>query len=78
MINNIWNSNVFFEVREVIGNVNRRLKRRSNPELVDGIFRRRLAQGSVEFPLNPGRFGVPEGETIDVDYRVLDESEAEE
>ena len=78
MINNFFNSNVFFEIGEVIGNVGKRIKRRSNPDLVDRIFRKRLAQISVELPLEPGRFKEPDGDTIDAEYRILDESEGED
>jgi len=62
-------------VGEAIGNVTGKLKKRSHSELVDQIFRKRLAETNVELPPLPGRFAEPEGETIDVEYRVLDESE---
>ena len=75
---NIFDSNVFIEIGEAIGNVRKKIKRRSNPELVDRIFRKRLAQISVELPLEPGRVCEPVGDTIDVEYRLLDEGEEQQ
>jgi hypothetical protein len=72
---NIFNSNVFVEIGEAIGNLGRKVRRRSNPELVDRLFRKRLAQTSVELPIAPGRFAEPEGDVIDVEYRILDDEE---
>ena len=55
---NIFNSNVFIEIGEAIGNVGRkarsRLKRRSNPELVDRASRRQLKACKFELPDEPG------------------------
>jgi len=75
---NIFNSNVFVEIGEAIGNVGRKAFRRrtSNPELVDEAFRRRLRRATpVEVPLAPDPMAEPDDEVIDVEYRVLDDEE---
>ena len=72
---NIFNSNVFVEIGEAIGNVGRKALRRklSNPQLVDEAFRRRLERApEVEIPLTSGPVVEPDDDVIDVEYRVLD------
>lgn len=74
---NFFNSNVWIEIGEAIGNIGKQVKRRkSNPELVDQIFRRRLAQSTFELPLKSGEPAEPKNAVIDVEYRILDEKEA--
>ncbi|MHB1459465.1 MAG: hypothetical protein ACYC0V_21350 [Armatimonadota bacterium] len=73
-----FNSNVFVEIREAIGNLGRRVRKRTNPELVDRIFRKRLAQTAIELPRSPGRFAEPEGEVIDVTYRIINDEEIDD
>lgn len=75
---NIFNSNVLIEIGEAIGNLGRRVKKRSNPELVDRIFRKRLSQTAIELPSSPGRFTEPKGEVIDVTYRIINDEEADD
>jgi len=72
---NIFNSNVLIEIGEAIGNIGRRLKRRSNPELVEQSFRKRLAEITVDLPDTSGLFVEPEGEVIDAQYTVVDDEE---
>ena len=50
---NIFNSNVFVEIGEAIGNIrNKALRHRSAAELVDQAFRRRLKEReSLEIPI---------------------------
>ena len=79
---NIFNSNVFIEIGEAIGNVGRtarkKLKRRSNPELVDRAFRRQLKACKFELPDEPGMYVEPDEEdVIDVEFRVLNDEEVE-
>ena len=73
----IFNSNVFIEIGQAIGNVRRKLKKRSDPELVDRLFRKKLKEYSLELPDAPGRFMEPEDEVIDVEYRVLQDTQEE-
>ena len=70
-------SNVFSEIGEAIGNIGKRANKHSHPELVDELFHKRLARTTVQFPEEPGRFGEPEGEVIDVEYRILDDDDEE-
>jgi hypothetical protein len=70
-------TNVFSEIGEAIGNIGKRVDRRSHSEFVDELFRKRLARATVQLPEEPGRFSEPEGEVIDVEYRVLDDSDEE-
>ena len=79
---NIFNSNVFIEIGEAIGNVGRkarrRLKRRSQPEMVDCAFRRQLKACRFELPDEPGMYVEPADEdVIDVEFRVLSDGEVE-
>ena len=73
----IFNSNVFVEIGEAVGNVKRKFKKRSNAELVDQLFRKRLEQTAFELPDMPGDFIEPEGEVIDAEYQVLDDQEVQ-
>ncbi|MHB1355036.1 MAG: hypothetical protein ACYCZF_03555 [Anaerolineae bacterium] len=75
---NIFNSNVLIEIGEAIGNLRRRVKKSSNPDLVDRIFRKRLSQSVIELPSTPGRFTEPEGDVIDVEYRIVDDEEVDD
>ena len=74
---NIFNSTVFVEIGEAIGNVRRRLQRRSHPRLVDREFRRRLKDLSFQLPPAPGPLVKPQGEVIEADYRFLDDEEVQ-
>ena len=73
----IFNSNVFVEIGEAVGNVRGKLKKSSAPELVDKLFRERLAQSTVELPDTPGAFVEPEVEVIDAEYHVLSDEEVQ-
>ena len=63
---NIFNSNVFIEIGEAIGNVGDRVfSRRRIPELVDSLFHKRLeAAQRIKLPLD-------DGDVIDVPYQIL-------
>ena len=71
----IFFSNVSVEIGEAIGNMRRKLKRRSHPRLVDQEFRRRLKELSLELPPAPGPLVEPQGEVIEADYRFLEDEE---
>ena len=72
---NVFFSNVSVEIGEAIGNVRRKLERRSHPRLVDKEFRNRLKELSFELPPAPGPLVEPQDEVIEADYRFLDDEE---
>ena len=74
---NIFNSNVFIEIGEAIGNVGKRLfPRRSHAEALDEAFRRNLRD---PLPLHltdqAGDSAKPSEIVIEGNYRVIDEEE---
>jgi len=74
---NIFNSNVFVEIGEAIGNVGKKLlRRRSHADEMEASFRRYLAAPlQVRLP-DPGESPTTPGEiVIDATFRVLDEEE---
>ena len=73
----IFFSNVSVEIGEAIGNVRRKLKRRSHPGLVDREFRKRLKELSFELPQTPGPLIEPQGEVIEANYRFLEDEEVQ-
>ena len=72
---NTFFSNVSVEIGEAIGNVRRKLKRRSHAKLVDREFRRRLKELSFKLPPVPGPLIEPQGEVIEANYRFLEDEE---
>ena len=73
-----FSSNVFIEIGEAIGNLGRKVKRRSGPEMVDRLFRKRLRELAFELPETPGKLVEPdEGKVIEVEYRIMDDEEAQ-
>lgn len=74
----IFNSNVFIEIGEAIGNVGRRLlrKRRDRAELVDTAYRNLLTERTpaLNLALSADRDSEPRGEIIEATYRVLTEN----
>lgn len=75
---NFFSSNVFIEIGEAIGNLGRKVKRRSHPEMVDKLFRKMLKELALELPQTPGKLVKPdEGKAIEVEYRILDDEEAQ-
>lgn len=75
---NIFNSSVFIEIGEAIGNVGRKAfrRKRGDAELVDKIFRRRLDENrGLTLPLD----GIPrvscDDQAIDAEFRVLGKGE---
>jgi len=77
-MHSVFSSNVFSEIGEAIGNIGKRADKHSHPDLVDELFHKRLARANVQLPEEPGHFGEPEGDVIDVEYRILDDGEADD
>jgi hypothetical protein len=74
----IFNSNVFIEIGQAIGNVGGKLlgRDRGKAELVESILQRRLAEASVLAPPRVDEPLVrPTEEVIEASYRVLSEKE---
>jgi hypothetical protein len=71
----IFNSNVFVEIGEAIGNVGKRLfPRRSQAEALDQAFRRHLQDPlSLHLPDEAGQPTKPSEIVIEGSFRVLDE-----
>ena len=74
---NIFNSNVFIEIGEAIGNLGRRvLKRRTQADELDEAFRRHLQSPiSLEIPDRDEALRTPEDIVIEGVFRVIDEEE---
>ena len=80
---NFFNSNVWIEIGEAIGNVGSKalsaVRRHDNATLVETALRRRRKACRFEVPGGPGPFGAPdEGDVIDVEFRVLDPEEVDD
>ena len=76
---NIWNSNVFVEIGEAVGNVaSRALGRRGgHPDLVEKLFRRHLQESQVlDLPLLAQSREKPSEEVIEGSFRALAEEES--
>ena len=75
---NIFNSNVFVEIGEAIGNVGKKfLRRRSHADEMEESFRRHLAAPlEVHLPAPGETPPGPRGIVIDATFRVIDEEEA--
>jgi len=77
-MSDFFDSNVFIEIGEAIDNLGRKVKRRSHPEMVDKLFRKRLKELAFELPETPGKLVKPdESKVIEVEYRILDDEEAQ-
>ena len=75
---NIFNSNVFVEIGEAIGNIRKRLfARRSHAEVLDETFRRYLQDPiPLHLPKEAGKSTkADESIVIEGTYRVLDKEE---
>jgi hypothetical protein len=76
---NIFNSNVFVEIGEAIGNIRNKARRHhSVAELVDQAFRGRLKNvGSIEVPIVGRPLAYPDNDIdiIDAEYVVLTPNE---
>ncbi len=74
---NIFNSNVFIEVGEAIGNVGRRLLgRRSHAEQMDAAYRQHLQEPlHITLPDCDHKLRRPEGLVIEGVCRVISEEE---
>ena len=75
----IFNSNVFAEIGEAIGNVSEKVfPRRSAADSVDKAFRKRLSEaGRMDIPALDEPCEYPDEEVIDIPFVVLD-TDAEE
>ena len=75
---NFFNSNVFIEIGEAIGNVGSKVfkRKRGDAELVDSIFQRRLSEGrGMALPLGEMHWGRCDEEAIEAEFRILSEKE---
>lgn len=74
---NIFNSNVFVEIGEAIGNVSKRLfPHRSQADALDQAFRRHMQDPlSLHLPDEAGQPIKPSEIVIEGSFRVLDEEE---
>ena len=73
---NFFNSNVFIEIGEAIGNVGKVIKKRGDPELVEGILKRRLAEAlHLTLPMPDETVSQPDESVIEGSFRVLSERE---
>jgi len=75
---NIFNSNVFIEIGQAIGNVGGKLlgRGKTKAELVGCILERRLREASaLSLPDMDEPMSRPQEEMIEADYRVLSEKE---
>ena len=70
---NIFNSNVFVEIGEAIGNVSEKVfQRRSAADSVDKAFHKRLNEaGRIDIPTLDEPCEYPDEEVIDVPFVVL-------
>jgi len=77
---NIFNSRVFVEIGEAIGNIGEKvmLRRRSAADQVDEAFRKRMKESRpVEIPIRQQSPVEPEEDVIDVSFVVLPPDEKE-
>ena len=76
---NIFNSNVFVEIGEAIGNVSEKVfQRRSAADSVDKAFHKRLNEaGRMDIPILDESCQYPDEEVIDVPFVVLETYEEE-
>ena len=74
---NIFNSNVFVEIGEAIGNVSRRLLRRpSHAQTLDEAFRRHLGDPlPLHLTERAGEPRRPNDNVIEGTFRIIDEEE---
>jgi len=74
---NIFNSNVFVEIGEAIGNIGKRLiPRRSHAQALDEAFHRHLQDPiPLSLPSKATRSAQCDETVIEGSYRVLDEEE---
>jgi len=74
---NIFNSNVFVEIGEAIGNIGRRLfPSRSHAQALDEAFRRHLQNPiPLHLPEKAGEATKADEDVIEGTYRVLDKEE---
>jgi hypothetical protein len=73
----IFNSNVFAEIGEAIGNVGKRLfHRRSQAEALDEAFRRHMQDPlPLHLPDKAERPAKPDGIVIEGTYRIMEKEE---
>jgi hypothetical protein len=74
---NIFNSNVFAEIGEAIGDVGKRLfRRRSQAEALDEAFRRHLQDPlPLHLPDKAERPAKPDESVIEGTYRIIEKEE---
>jgi len=77
---NIFNSNVFIEIGEAIGNLGKKVfRRRTHADELDEAFRRHLQSPiSLKMPDRKEALSKPEEIVIEGAFRVIDEEEEAE
>ncbi|MBC7238494.1 MAG: hypothetical protein H5T71_00120 [Chloroflexi bacterium] len=73
---NIFNSHVFIEIGQAIGNVGGKLFGHGRAEMVESILKRRLREASaLSLPELSEPVSRPQEEAIEASYRILAEKE---